>query len=225
MAAEAAEASASLPRLEVVADERSSGTPAARAPWWPRLLSGAVAIGLIVLAIGMPVWQASLSAPQYPDGLSLKAWGSGKVVGDIAEINELNHYVGMKAFSTADVPETKLWVPSMLLAILGAVLATVARRPRWLHGVLLAGMWLVPFGVLADVQFRLWEYGHSVQADAAIRIDPFTPLVVGPTKVLNFTTWSYPGLGTGLLFLAAAVLTFGPGLLERLRPTSDREGR
>ncbi len=226
MAAEAAETATSAPRLEVVPDgPADEATAVPGASWWPRLLSGAVAIVLIVLAINLPVWQANLSAPQYPDGLTLKAWGNGKVIGDIAEINELNHYVGMKAFSTADVPETKLWLPAMILAIVGAILAAFIRRPRWLHGFLLAAMWLVPIGALADVQLRLWQYGHSVQPDAAIRIDPFTPLVIGPTKVLNFTTWSYPGLGTGLLFLAAAVLTFGPGLLERLRPTGDRDGR
>ena len=190
---------------------------------WSRWLCGAAAIVLILLAGIMPVWQARLSAPQYPQGLSLTAYGHGKVVGDIDEINELNHYVGMKAFSTADVPETVLWWPTIGIAVLGALLLSLIARPRWLRAILLAGMWAVPVGALLDVQFRLYEYGHSVQPDAAIRLDPFTPWVIGKTTVLNFTTWAYPGLGTLLLFLAAAILTFGPRLVARALPTHEPE--
>ena len=65
-------------------------------------------------------------------------------------------------------------------------------------------------GALLDVQWRLYQYGHSVQPDAPIRLDPFTPLVVGPTHVLNFTTWAYPGPALWALFLAAYLVTFGP---------------
>ena len=186
---------------------------------WLRWLCGAAAIALIIVAGTLPVWQAHLSAPQYPAGLSLTAYGNGVVTGDISEINQLNHYVGMKAFDTADVPETILWWPAIGVAVLGAILVSLISGPRWLRALILAGMWLVPIGALADVQFRLYEYGHSVVPDATIRLDPFIPWVVGKTTVLNFTTWAYPGIGTAVLLLAAAVLTFGPRLLGRWLPT------
>ena len=69
--------------------------------------------------------------------------------------------------------------------------------------------------MLADIQLRLHQYGRDLDPLAALRIDPFTPWVVGPTKVWNFTTWSWPGLGLVSLVLAAAVVTFGPRLAVR----------
>ena len=172
-----------------------------------RIALGLVAAVLVVLAWRLPIWQARLSAPQYPQGLSLTASASG-VTGDIAEINELNHYVGMRAFDESDAPEMKLWTPVIALGLAGVAVVTVLPRRRLLARLARLGLWMIPIGALADVQFRLYQYGHSVQPDAAIRIDPFTPLVVGPTKVLNFTTWSYPGEALWALFGAAFLLTF-----------------
>ncbi len=183
--------------------------PSVREGLVPRTAAGVVAAILIALAAGFPVWEARLSAPQYPGGLRLSAYGSGKVIGDIREINELNHYVGMKTFSTSKVPEKKLWLPTIALGILGAIVSIVAGR-RFIGRLARLGIWLMPVGALADVQYRLFQYGHSVQPDAPIRIDPFTPWVIGKTHVLNFTTWAYPGAATMLLFLAAAVITFTP---------------
>jgi len=41
--------------------------------------------------------------------------------------------------------------------------------------------------------------------------------VVGPTKVLNFTTWAYPGGAVWCLAGAAALVAFGPGVVRRAR--------
>lgn len=175
-----------------------------------RIALGLVAAVLVVLAWKLPIWQARLSAPQYPQGLSLTASASG-VTGDIAEINELNHYVGMRAFDQSDAPEMKLWTPVIALGLAGVAVVTVLPKRHLLARLARLGLWMIPIGALADVQFRLYQYGHSVQPDAAIRIDPFTPLVVGPTKVLNFTTWAYPGEALWCLFGALFLLTlWGP---------------
>jgi len=172
-----------------------------------RIALGLVAAVLVVLAWKLPIWQARLSAPQYPQGLSLTASASG-VTGDIAEINELNHYVGMRAFDQSDAPEMKLWTPVIALGLAGVAVVTVLPKRRLLARLARLGLWMIPIGALADVQFRLYQYGHSVQPDAAIRIDPFTPLVVGSTKVLNFTTWAFPGEALWCLFGVAFLLTF-----------------
>ncbi len=178
---------------------------------------GAAAFALVALAWRLPVWEARLTAPQFPPPLGplrLTAYGHG-VVGDVESVNQLNHYVGMQAFSDGNAPEIGLWGPTVLLALAAVAVATllprthiVARLARW-------ALWLVPLGVLVDIQYRLWQYGQSVKPDAAIRVDPFTPLVVGPTKVLNFTTWAYPGLALWCVVLAAFLMSFGPGLWRR----------
>lgn len=185
-----------------------------------RLVLGVAAAVLVALAVRLPIWQARLTAPQYPDGLSLSAYGD-RVVGDLDEINELNHYVGIDTFSVEDAPEMALWVPTIGLALAGVVVATL-RRSRPLGRLAAIGLWLIPVGALADIQFRLYQFGHGVEPTAAIRIDPFTPLVVGPTKVLNFTTWSFPGPALWCLFGAAFLVSAGPAVLRRLPSLARR---
>ena len=187
----------------------ASGTETVRSDRTLRIVFAAVAAILVMSAWKLPIWQASLSAPQYPQGLKLSASASG-VTGDIREINELNHYVGMQAYSNADAWEMALWLPAILLGLTGVALGSLLAKASWIGRLARLGLWLIPVGALLDVQWRLYQYGHSVQPDAPIRLDPFTPLVVGPTHVLNFTTWAYPGPALWALFLAAYLVTFGP---------------
>jgi hypothetical protein len=180
-----------------------------------RIVLGLAAAVLVVLAWRLPIWEARLTAPQYPQGLSLTASATG-VTGDIDEVNDLNHYVGMQAFETSDAPEMALWTPAIVLGL--ACVALAVTMPHHPIGRLAKlGLWMIPIGALLDVQYRLYQYGHGVQHDAPIRLDPFTPLVIGPTKVLNFTTWAYPGLAIWCLFIAAFLVTFGPGVVRRVR--------
>lgn len=180
-----------------------------------RALLGALGVLLLAGAWVLPLWEATLLAPQYPGGLSMQAYGS-EVTGDVAEIDTLNHYVGMRAFDPADVPEMRLW-PLVLAIGVVAVGFGLRRRTGWAARLARLYLWLIPVGVLAVIQLRLYQYGHDLDPMAALRLDPFTPWVVGPTKVWNFTTWSRPGLGLACFLLAAAVVSFGPRLLDRWR--------
>src|SRR3954452_13183033 len=56
----------------------------------------------IATALFFPLWKMHLVAPQYSDGLDLniyayKIQGGGLNGQHLAEINNLNHYIGMKA--------------------------------------------------------------------------------------------------------------------------------
>jgi nitrous oxidase accessory protein len=79
-------------------------------------------------------------------------------------------------------------------------------------------LWLLPVTILGVIQARLYQFGHDLDPGAAFRMDGFTPLVIGPTTVWNFTAWSMPGTGIYAMLAAAAVLSFGHRLLARLRP-------
>lgn len=173
-----------------------------------RVVSGMAGSLFLILASTLPLWQATLKAPQYPDGLRMIAYGS-KVTGDVREINLLNHYIGMKPLQWNEIIERILWIPSLVLAAVAIVVALMAGR-RWIRRTALAGLWLFPVGVLADIQFRLFQYGHDLEPGAALQVPEFTVWAIGPTKVWNFTTWSMPGLGLAALFAAAAAVTFGP---------------
>ena len=186
-----------------------------------RIVFGVAAAILLLLAVRAPLWTSSLNAPQYPEGLRLRIYGSvaeGDVVqGDIAEITELNHYVGMKPYDSDEIPEIKLWVPTMVAALIAVVLSTMFGR-RLVGRLARLAIWLIPVGVLLDIQFRLYQFGHDLVTDPrqALPLDPFTPKVVGPTKVLNFTNFALPGIGLAYVWLAAALVTFGPWIVHKI---------
>jgi nitrous oxidase accessory protein len=185
-----------------------------------RVAAGGLAALLLLASLALPLWQATLEAPQYPGGLRMEAAG-GAVSGDVDEINLLNHYVGMRPFKAEDIPELDLWVPTVVLGVGLVLVATVARR-RWLRVLAKTGLFAIPLGVLADIQWRLWQYGHDLNPEAALRIDEFTPHVLGRTKVWNFNTVARPGLGLLAVLAAALVVSAGPPLVRlvwrRLRP-------
>ena len=83
--------------------------------------------GLLLLAILCvlptylaPLWDMTMFAPQYPDGLRLHIWSyrldGGNGGQDVKEINVLNHYIGMRDLETADFSEFK-WMPFVLGAL------------------------------------------------------------------------------------------------------------
>lgn len=217
------------PAVNQPAVEKPAAIPASKGrdigPVLVRVASGLGAIALLLVAARLPIWRAQFSAPQYPLGLRISAFGS-KVEGDLGEINELSHYIGMPPFDFVGMPEMRLWPLVILVAIVAAVLAVMTRR-RWLRRLACAAIWLIPIGALADVQFRLWQTGHSIDPTAPIRVPPFTPRVVGPTTLMNFTLWGYPGMAIVLIVVAAALVTSAPFVARRLtrggRPASGAD--
>jgi nitrous oxidase accessory protein len=183
-----------------------------------------VALGLVatmLVAAGwlLPIWQARLHAPQYPGGLTTVAYGH-QVTGDINEVNALNHYVGLGVFDPADVPEMQLWPLALGVGVVAVVLALLLRR-RWPGRLATIYLWALPVGVLAAIQFRLYQFGQDITPGAAFQLDPFIPWVVGRSTVWNFETWAWPGWGLISIVAAAAVVTFGPRLLDRRHPAGS----
>lgn len=172
-----------------------------------RILLVAVAAALIPSLL-LPVWNITLHAPQYPDGLSLVVYPN-TVQGDLSEVNILNHYIGMREITPDEFPEFK-FIPFFILRFFGfaALAALVARLPVAAIGYLD----FVIFGVVMLYDFQGWlaEYGQNLSADAPITLEPFTPKLFGETQVGNFTVTSYPSAGAILMFIAGAL---GPAIL------------
>lgn len=178
-------------------------------------VSAVVAAVLLLVSIFLPLWQLKLVAPQYPSGLYLTAYGS-RMEGDIEEINRLNHYIGMKPIEPESVWELKLFLFAMpVLVAVTLVAAFLARRP--LHRNLLrALLWTPPLFFLADLQYWLYNFGHNLDPKAALRMEPFTPKVVGPTRVMNFGADTMVDWGFWAMVGAALVVTFGPAVTRWL---------
>lgn len=179
-----------------------------------RIVAGVAGITLVLVAAGLPIWRVRFLAPQYPAGLDIAAYGD-RVDGDLSEITVLSHYIGMPRFDATGMPEMKLWPFVILLAVLGVIVAMAVDRGRW-RRLACTALWLIPVGALADVQFRLWQMGHNLDGSAPLTIDSFTPLVVGPTVVMNFTMWGIPGSALALIAVVAALVTFTPAIARRI---------
>ena len=62
---------------------------------------------LLIAVLFKPIWKIELSAPQYPEGLMMQISANG-LGGDVAIINGLNHYIGMKTLHNEDFIEFKI---------------------------------------------------------------------------------------------------------------------
>lgn len=174
-----------------------------------RWLSG-IATLLLAAAFALPLWHIKLLAPQYPEGLGLEIHihtVRGMSPTDLGNINELNHYIGMKVIDPDAIPVLHImpWVLGAL--VLGGLLVTVIGRRgaliAWLGGFLVAagaGMW----------EFWRWEYdyGHNLDFEHAIIKVPgmtYQPPLLGAKQLLNFTAISWPATGGVLIGIALAL--------------------
>ena len=172
----------------------------------PRMLL-LLASGLLLVALQLPLWRVNLVAPQYPEGLGMVIDAHtvrGAKENDLGSINNLNHYIGMKAIDPSAIPELRVmpWIIAGL-AVLGAIAALVGNRK-------VVVVWLASFATLGAVglwDFWKWEYtyGHDLDmVHAIIKVPGMTyqPPLIGSKQLLNFTATSWPASGTYLLALA-----------------------
>lgn len=170
----------------------------------------ALASALMLCALRLPLWSVHLVAPQYPEGLGLVIDAHtvrGATEHDLENINELNHYIGMKVIDPQAIPELRVipWVIAGL-AVLAAVIA-IGGTPE------LALAWLGAFAVAGAIgmwDFWRWEYGYGHDLDfahAIIKIPgiSYQPPLIGSKQLLNFTASSWPAAGSVILGLAFAL--------------------
>lgn len=160
----------------------------------------AVAALLLLVALRTPIWRIQLVAPQYPEGLGMQIHANtvhGQSEHDLDNINELNHYIGMKVIRADAIPELRV-IPWILggLALFGVIAAATGKR-------VLGWTWLGLFltaGVIGMVDFWRWEYdyGHHLDMEHAIIKVPgmtYQPPLIGSKQLLNFTAISWPDVG------------------------------
>ena len=173
-------------------------------------LMTAIASLLLAVALVLPTWRINLIAPQYPEGLGMQIrLGAIDGVGqyDLQNINELNHYIGMRVIQASDMPELRYmpWVAASL-ALLGLGVAAQRRRaPLFAWGTALVAAGIAGMG---DFWWRTYSYGHTLDAEHAVIKIPgmsYQPPIIGTKQILNFTAAAWPGVG-GITILAAFAL-------------------
>jgi hypothetical protein len=172
--------------------------------------------GLLVLAVVLlvpsyffPLYDMTMFAPQYPEGLRLHIYSwkldGGNAGQDVREINVLNHYIGMKDLDTAEFSEFK-WMP-FVIGILGLLFLRGALLGKMSHLVDVLVLFLYFGGFsLWSFAYKMYRYGHDLLPTASVKVDPFLPPLFGYKKLANFEVYSYPGLGSYALLAATLVL-------------------
>jgi copper chaperone NosL len=187
----------------------------------------AIAVLALLTAFFTPLWQIQLWAPQYPEGLNMKIW-INKLSGAFDIINGLNHYIGMAMIREEMFPEFKFmgWLVGGLIA-LGLLPSLVgSRRWLWAYVVVLA---LGGLAGLADFYRWGYEYGHNLDPHAAIQVPgmSYQPPLIGYKNLLNFTAFSGPDIGGGIMigsgFLSGLLLGLEV-LFRRRAPAQTSSG-
>ena len=107
----------------------------------------------LVAVLFTPIWRIELTAPQYPEGLTLLIHAN-KLSGSVDIINGLNHYIGMKTLHVDDFVEFKV-LSGIILFFVGFFILSAILAGRKLMYTLF-GLF-VTFGVLAMADFWRWE--------------------------------------------------------------------
>lgn len=174
------------------------------------VLASLLLLGVFVF----PLWQITLSAPQYPEPLGMNIWVtkiSDMNPNDLKNINLMNHYVGMDPIPE-HLPEFDFFpMVILLMSGLGIVFAIIGKKNLYLFWFIL----MVILGCIGMYDFYLWEYdyGHNLDPKAAIKfLDEFgkplayQPPLIGKKVILNFTATSFPLLGA---FFVLSGITMG----------------
>jgi copper chaperone NosL len=159
-----------------------------------------VASLLLALAFVLPLWAVYLQAPQYPEGLGMFIRVNditGLKPNDLNNINNLNHYIGMKRIEPDSIPELRI-MPFVVAGLMAFGLVAAVAGRRWL-----ARAWVVVFALVAVVglaDFYKWEYdyGHDLDMENAIIKVPgmnYQPPLLGTKQLLNFKATSIPAGG------------------------------
>lgn len=167
----------------------------------------------LLLSWDQPLWRISMEAPQYPQGLWLEIFqhriDSGNDGQHLAEINTLNHYIGMHPLHPDEFAELG-WMPFALGALFLLTLRVAAvGNVRMLVDLAVTVFYVLSF-LGARFVYRMYVYGHELDPKAPFKVEPFTPAIFGTKQIANFTTHSFPQLGTYLVggfALAIAAIT------------------
>ena len=179
---------------------------------WKRI---AVIISSILLlgSLLFPIWKIDLTAPQYPEGLSLKIWAT-KLSGNIATVNGLNHYIGMKTLHEEEFVEFKILPWLIIFFSLAGILVGALNKRKLLFAWM--GLFIIFAGVsMGDFYYWEYNYGHNLDPTAPIQVPgmAYQPPFLGYKQMLNFSAFSIPDTG-GWFFIGSGVLLFAITFFE-----------
>lgn len=183
---------------------RSARTSVSKIPRILILLASVLMIGVYLF----PLWSVRLTAPQYPEGLGMQIrinTVEGATDNDLNNINNLNHYIGMKPLQAADFLEMR-WMPFVFgLIILMTLRSIVFGEMSNVVDLFALYSYFGAFSI-GSFWYRLYEYGHNLDPHAPVHIKGFTPMLIGVKQIANFREHSYPQAGAYLLCVSVLLI-------------------
>lgn len=174
------------------------------------LPSALLMLGALLLMISMflPYWSMKMTAPQYPKGLRVNVYVN-HLEGDMREIDELNHYLGMPELDKGGQLERSISFAAIgVFALL--LIAGVFIHNQW-AAIIALPVIAYPIIFIADLFYILYEYGHSIDPKSALggAIKPFTPPLIGEGKVGQFGTIASFEIGFYVVLASVVVVLIG----------------
>ena len=167
-----------------------------------------IAALILLVSIFLPYWNLTLNAPQYPDGLNIELYVS-KVVGDVREVDGLNHYIGMKPLEEAAPLERSLSVFIIIGIVLLCIAAIFIHSPVSLF--LSIPAMLYPFFFLGDLYFWMRNFGMNLDQRAPLSgaIKPFVPPLLGEGTIGQFSTTAVWDVGLYMSIASTVLILIG----------------
>jgi hypothetical protein len=178
--------------------------------WLPSVFFLTAAV-LLIVSMTLPYWGLVLQAPQYPGGLRIRVFVNNMTgdadpkLDEVHEIDELNHYIGMKSLYEAAKTERSIAIPAVIIMVALLGIAAFWRR-RWTWALAIPALFF-PIIFLADLAFWMNYYGQNLDPYAPLSsaIHPFTPPILGEGIIGQFKTMAYVDTGWYIL-VAGSVL-------------------
>jgi hypothetical protein len=131
------------------------------------------------------------------------------MTGDVAEIDGLNHYIGMRPLGEAAQLERAVSMVAVAALVLLVLAAIYVHSPLALLLALPAILW--PFVFIGDMYYWMRHFGLNLDPSAPLSssIEPFVPPILGSGLVGQFETIATFQIGLWMAFLAVGLILFG----------------
>jgi len=159
---------------------------------------------LLLISLFFPYWSVELETGIYPKGLTLQI-RPYRLEGDVEEIDQLNHYIGMRTLKTAGQLERAIAIPSIVIAAVCLLIAPFVPR-KWSLWLTLPGL-VFPAVFLGELYWWLRDSGLNLDPNAPLNqtIKPFIPPLFGDGQIAQFNAKAAFQLGFFLALLAGAL--------------------
>jgi len=115
-----------------------------------------------------------------------------------------------KIYGTSDNKRVEIMLSALDIVSVAFIFSMIALvigvlKTRLFNWLLILIPFALPIFFIMDYAGWLWWFGHNLSVMGAFTVKPFMPTVFGVGKVAQFSTYSYPYYGFGLMILMSFV--------------------